>query len=258
MADELVLLEKRDTGVALVTLNRPDALNAMNMALRKALAETFLSLHDDPDVRCIVLTGDEKAFVAGADLKEFLDLDAIQLMKRRSERYWNAVAATPQPVIAAVRGYAFGGGLELAMACDILVVGEEAQLGQPEIRVGIMPGAGGTQRLTRAVGKYKAMKMCLTGKPVTGREAYEMGLASEVVPDAEVLETALKMAETIARQPPLSAQAIKECILAGQDAALASGILMERKAFQLLFASEDRVEGMTAFAEKRRPAFRGE
>lgn len=258
MDSDLVLVERRAAGVVLVTINRPEALNALNFALRKALAEAFLALHDDPEVRCIVLTGSERAFVAGADLRDFADLDAIALMKRRIERYWNAVAATPQPVIAAVRGYAFGGGLELAMACDIIVAGETAELGQPEIRVGIMPGAGGTQRLTRAVGKYHAMRMCLTGKPVTGREAFAMGLVSEVVPDAEVLETALKLAETIARQPPLAAQAIKEAIVQGADAALGAAMLMERRSFQLTFASADKAEGMAAFLGKRKPEFRGE
>lgn len=258
MDGDLVLVERRAEGVVLVTINRPEALNALNFALRKALAEAFLALHDDAEVRCIVLTGSERAFVAGADLRDFADLDAIALMKRRIERYWNAVAATPQPVIAAVRGYAFGGGLELAMACDIIVAGETAELGQPEIRVGIMPGAGGTQRLTRAVGKYHAMRMCLTGKPVTGREAFAMGLASEVVPDAEVLEAALKLAETIARQPPLAAQAIKEAIVQGADAALGAAMLMERRSFQLTFASADKAEGMAAFLGKRKPEFRGE
>ena len=151
-----------------------------------------------------------------------------------------------------------GGGLELAMACDLIIVGEGAQLGQPEIKVGIMPGAGGTQRLTRAVGKFQAMRMCLTGKPVTGREAYEIGLASEVVPDEEVLETAIKRATTIARMPPLATQAIKEAIIQGETASLESAMLLERKAFQLLFATEDRREGMKAFIEKRRPSFKGD
>jgi len=254
---DLVLTERRDDGVALVRLNRPEALNALNLETRKALAAAFSALHDDPDVRCIVLTGDERAFAAGADLKEFADAEVVEIIKRRSERYWKTVAETPQPVIAAINGYAMGGGLELAMACDLIVVGEEAQLGQPEIRVGIIPGAGGTQRLTRAVGKFRAMRMCLTGKPVSGREAYEMGLASEVVPDAEVLETALKMAASIARMPPLAAQAVKETVVHGESASLEAALLLERKAFQLCFATEDRKEGMAAFLEKRRPEFKG-
>lgn len=254
----LVLSETRDDGVAIVRLDRPDALNALNLALRKELAEAFAALHDDPAVRCIVLTGDEKAFAAGADLKEFVNEDSVEIMRRRSERYWNTVAATPQPVIAAINGYAMGGGLELAMACDLIVVGEEAQLGQPEIKVGIMPGAGGTQRLTRAVGKFQAMKMCLTGKPISGREAFAMGLASDVVPDAEVFDTAVKMAVSIARMPPFAAQAIKESIVQGANASLDAALALERRSFQLLFATEDQTEGMTAFIEKRRPEFKGE
>ncbi len=255
---DLVITEKLDEGVALVRLNRPEALNALNIATREALAAAFAALHDDPEVLAIVLTGDDKAFAAGADLKEFAETSTVEIMKRRTERHWNTVAATPQPVIAAIRGYAMGGGLELAMACDLIIAGEGAQLGQPEVRVGIMPGAGGTQRLTRAVGKFQAMKMCLTGKPVTGREAYEIGLVSEVVPDSEVLETAIKLATTIARMPPLATQAIKEAIVQGESASLESALLLERKAFQLLFATEDRREGMKAFIEKRRPEFKGD
>lgn len=255
---ETVLVEKQGEGVAVVRLNRPEALNALNMATRQALAAAFTGLADDWEVRAIVLTGDDKAFAAGADLKEFASATTVEIVKRRSERYWKAVAETPQPVIAAISGYAMGGGLELAMACDLLVVGEGAQLGQPEIRVGIMPGAGGTQRLTRAVGKFQAMKMCLTGKPVSGREAYDMGLASECVPDGEVMEAALKLARSIARMPPLATRAVKEAVVHGESASLEAGLMMERKAFQLLFASDDRREGMSAFLEKRKPAFKGE
>ena len=254
---ELVLSEIRDDGVAVIRLNRPEALNALNLAIRKELADAFVALHDDPAVRCIVLTGDEKAFAAGADLKEFVDEGPVEIMRRRSERYWNTVAATPQPVIAAINGYAMGGGLELAMACDLIVIGETAQIGQPEIKVGIMPGAGGTQRLTRAVGKFNAMKLCLTGKPISGIEAHAMGLASDVVPDAEVLDTALKQAATIARMPPLAAQVIKESIIQGANASLDAALALERRSFQLLFATEDKTEGMTAFIEKRRASFSG-
>ncbi|MEO0819476.1 MAG: enoyl-CoA hydratase-related protein [Pseudomonadota bacterium] len=256
--DDTVILERPEEGVALVRLNRPEALNALNMALRQTLAATFTALHDDDRIRAIVLTGDERAFAAGADLKEFAEASTVEIMQRRSERYWNAVAATPQPVIAAIEGYAMGGGLELAMACDLIVAGEGAQLGQPEIRVGIMPGAGGTQRLTRAVGKFNAMKMCLTGRPVTGAEALRMGLVSDIVADGEALETALGLARTIARMPPLAARAVKEAVVRGEDASLEAGMTLERKAFQLLFATEDRREGMAAFIEKRRPVFRGQ
>jgi enoyl-CoA hydratase/carnithine racemase len=254
---ELVVIDRPEDGVVLVRINRPEARNALNMATRKALAATFEGLHDDLSVRAIVLTGNEQAFAAGADLKEFIDAGAIDLLQRRAERYWNTVARTPQPVIAAINGYALGGGLELAMCCDVIIAGESAQLGQPEVRVGIMPGAGGTQRLTRAVGKFQAMRICLTGRPISAAEAYQIGLASQVVPDAEVLDAALRMARDLARLPPLAVMQIKEAILAGQDASLEAGLMLERKAFQLLFASADKHEGMQAFVEKRHPKFKG-
>jgi enoyl-CoA hydratase len=255
---EPVLVERPEDGVALVRVNRPEARNALNMATRKALAAVFETLHDDPSARAIVLTGNEQAFAAGADLKEFVDTGAIEILRRRSERYWNAVARTPQPVIAAINGYALGGGLELAMCCDVIIAGESAKLGQPEVRVGIMPGAGGTQRLTRAVGKFHAMRICLTGRPVSAAEAYQIGLVSQMVPDAQVVDSALEMARDLARLPPLAVMQIKEAILAGQDASLEAALVLERKAFQLLFASADKREGMQAFFEKRPPRFKGE
>jgi enoyl-CoA hydratase/carnithine racemase len=255
---EVVLLERPEDGVALVRINRPAVRNALNLATRKALAAAFESLQDDPAVRAIVLTGDERAFAAGADLGEFIDAGAIEIVRRRAERYWLSVARTPQPVIAAINGYALGGGLELAMCCDILIAGEGAQLGQPEVRVGIMPGAGGTQRLTRAVGKFQAMRLCLTGRPIGAAEALAIGLVSQVVPDAEVLDVALKTARDLARLPPLALMQIKETILAGEDISLEAGLTLERKAFQLLFASQDKREGMQAFFDKRKPDFKGE
>jgi enoyl-CoA hydratase len=252
-----VLIDRPDDGVALVRINRPEARNALNMATRKALAAAFEGLYDDASVRAIVLTGTERAFAAGADLNEFIDAGAVEMLRRRAERYWNTVARTPQPVIAAINGYALGGGLELAMCCDVIIAGASAQFGQPEVRVGIMPGAGGTQRLTRAVGKFHAMRLCLTGRPISATEAYQIGLVSQVVPDGEVMAAALEMARDLARLPPLALMQIKEAILAGQDAGLEAGLMLERKAFQLLFASADKREGMQAFFEKRQPDFRG-
>ncbi len=254
---EIVITEKLENHIAVVRINRPDALNALNTATRQAIAESFADLQEDDSVHCIVLTGNDKAFAAGADLKELSQASSIDMFKRRNERYWQIVNQTPQPIIAAIQGYAFGGGLELAMMCDLIVVGENAQLAQPEIKVGIMPGAGGTQRLTRAVGKYNAMKINLLGKPFSGREAFNMGLACEICPDDAVFETALKMATTISRMPPLAVQNIKQSILHGQDASIEAGLFLERKAFQQLFASEDQSEGMQAFIEKRRPDFSG-
>lgn len=255
---KLVILERGDDGVALIRLNRPDALNALNLAVREQLRAAFTSLQGDPAVRAIVLTGNDKAFAAGADLKEFVDIDAIEQMKRRVERYWKAIAETPQPVIAAVNGFALGGGLELAMCADIIIAGEGAKLGQPEVKVGIIPGAGGTQRITRAIGKFKAMLLCLTGDMISAREAFDMGLVSKVVADDQVLEEALALARRIAKLPPLAVQSAKEVLLAGADASLDAALVMERKAMQVLFASADKHEAMSAFIEKRKPVLKGE
>jgi enoyl-CoA hydratase/carnithine racemase len=252
-----ILIERPQAGVLLVRLNRPEARNALNNAVRMQLAEAFTEAAADDTLRAIVLTGNAEAFAAGADIKDMAEAGAIEIMLRRTHLLWRAIAQCPKPVIAAVNGYALGGGCELAMHADIIIAGESAQFGQPEVRVGIMPGAGGTQRLLRAVGKFKAMKMVLTGKPVAAREAEAMGLVSEVVADAEVLPTALALAETIAAMPPLAVQQIKEVMLAGADAPLETALMLERKAFQLLFDSKDQKEGMKAFAEKRRPNYQG-
>ncbi len=254
---DVVLVERPSEGVALVRINRPEARNALNMDVRRRLAEEFRALGGDDAVRCIVLTGDDKAFAAGADIKDMAEAGAVEMLLRHTHRLWRAIAECPKPVIAAVNGYAWGGGCELAMHADIIIAGEGASFAQPEIKVGIMPGAGGTQRLTRAVGKYRAMLMLLTGKPVPAPEALAMGLASQVVPDAEVLDTALKTAATIAGMPPLAVMQIKEVLLAGQDCSLDAGLMLERKAFQLLFDSRDQKEGMRAFMDKRKPVYEG-
>jgi enoyl-CoA hydratase len=254
---ELVIVERPADGVVLMRLNRPDALNAINMDLRRQLIDRFRELSEDEDVRCIVITGNEKAFMAGADIKEMSDKGTIVVTRMNVRRMWAVIADCPKPVIAAVNGVALGGGCELAMHADIIVAGEGATFGQPEIRVGIMPGGGGTQRLLRAVGKFKAMKMMLTGEPVSGREAFDMGLASEVVADEQVLPRALELADKIAALPPLAARRIKEVILAGHDTSLAAGLMLERRTFDTLFDSEDQKEGMMAFIEKRKPDFKG-
>ncbi|SFY19578.1 enoyl-CoA hydratase [Azotobacter vinelandii] len=254
---ESVLVERPAPGVALIRLNRPKARNALNQEVRAALAEHFTELGHDPEVRCVVLTGSEQIFAAGADLRDLAERSAVDMLLRSSHRLWQAIAACPKPVIAAVNGLALGGGCELAMHADIIVAGEDAAFGQPEVRVGIMPGAGGTQRLTRAVGKFQAMKMLLTGQPVSAREALAMGLASEIVSNGEVLARALALASEISALPPLAVMQIKEVLLAGQDASLDSALALERKAFQLLFASEDQKEGMRAFLDKRQPTYQG-
>lgn len=252
-----VILEHPDEHIALIRLNRPEARNALSPTVRQILADHFTSLGSDDTTRCIILTGGEKIFAGGADIRDMAERSSVEMLTSRSHRFWQAVASCPKPVIAAVNGWALGGGCELAMHADIIVAGEGAKFGQPEVKIGIMPGAGGTQRLTRAVGKFLAMKILLTGEPVPARDALAMGLVSEVVPDAEVLPRAIEMAKTIASMPPLAVLQIKEAVLAGQDASLDTGLMLERKAFQLLFATRDQKEGMRAFLEKRKPEFEG-
>lgn len=257
MAEPAVLRETLDGGVALLRLNRPEARNALSPALREELAAHFTALAADESVRAVVLTGGPDVFAAGADIKAMAEASPTDMMLRASERLWAPVKDFPKPLVAAVNGWALGGGCELAMHADVIVAGEGAKFGQPEIKVGIMPGAGGTQRLVRAVGKFKAMKILLTGEPVSAAEAEAMGLATEVVPDDRTLDRAIEIATSIARLPPLAARKIKEAVLAGADQTLEAGLLIERQAFQLLFDTADQKEGMAAFIEKRRPTFTG-
>lgn len=252
-----VIVERHSPAIAVVRLNRPEVRNALNLAIRQEMAEVFRGFVDDPELRCVVLTGNDQAFAAGADIADMSRIDAIEMYHRHTERLWAAVGDCPVPVIAAVNGFALGGGLELAMHADIIVAGRKAKLGQPEVNVGIMPGAGGTQRLTRAVGKFRAMLMCLSGEIVTGQEAFEMGLVSKVVDDDKVLGEALAVAEKIAAMPPIAVAQIKEVIVLGADAPLSAALALERKAVQILFASRDKAEGMAAFLEKRRPVYEG-
>ncbi|MDP6602851.1 MAG: enoyl-CoA hydratase-related protein [Rhodospirillales bacterium] len=251
------ILEKPGHGVAVVRLNRPEARNAINLEMRAELTAHFHALVVDADVRAIVITGDEKAFVGGADIAEMSTMDAADHLSIDMMNVWNAIRACPKPIIAAVQGYALGGGCELAMASDIIVAGVGARFGQPEVRVGIMPGAGGTQRLTRAVGKFQAMRMVLTGELVGAAEALGMGLVSEVVADAEVVGRAIEIARRIAELPPLAIVQAKESVLAADNMPLDAGLRYERKGYQLLFSTDDQKEGMKAFLEKRTPRFKG-
>ncbi|MGZ5090623.1 MAG: enoyl-CoA hydratase-related protein [Burkholderiales bacterium] len=257
MAQPVVLVERPAEGVALVRINRPEARNALNMEVRTLIAQRLTEQADDAAVRCIVLTGNDKAFAAGADIKEMSGLGSIEMLQRGTLKLWRTIAGCPKPVIAAVSGFALGGGCELAMTCDIIIAGESAKFGQPEVKIGIIPGGGGTQRLTRAVGKFKAMRYILTGDVFGARAAYEMGLVSELVPDAEVEKRAVDMAKQIADLPPLAIEMAKEAVLRGVDAALDTGLALETKAIQLLFSSQDQKEGMAAFIEKRKPRFTG-
>jgi enoyl-CoA hydratase/carnithine racemase len=252
-----ILEERPSHGVALLRINRPEVLNALSMSVRAMLAEIVTRLDADPEVRAIVITGDEKAFAAGADLGELRTRTVHDTNFRSSRAAWEAMESCRKPLIAAVNGFALGGGCELALHCDIIIAGEGARFGLPEVKVGIMPGAGGTQRLLRAAGKFKAMRYLLTGDFIPGPEAAAMGLVSEVVADTDVLPHALKVAAKIAGLPPLSVDAIKEVVSLGADASLETALVLERKAFQLLFATEDRDEGIAAFLEKRKPQFRG-
>ena len=253
----LVLLEYPAEHVALLRMNRPEAMNALNTATRLELVDHFRNAGEDDNIRCIVITGNEKAFVAGADLKEMADQSTAGMTLSKARERWRVIAGCPKPVIAAVNGFALGGGCELAMHADIIIAGENAKFGQPEVRVGIMAGGGATQRLTRAVGKFKAMKMLLTGEPVSAAEAFEMGLASEVVADEQVLPRALELAVKIAALPPLAIRQTKEVVLAGADCSLDAALTLERKAFDILFDTQDQKEGMRAFIEKRKPKFEG-
>jgi enoyl-CoA hydratase/carnithine racemase len=252
-----VLVERPEPPVALITINRPERRNALSLAVRQLLADRLAELSADPEMRCLVITGDDKAFAAGADLGELAEFTPNDPGMARLRVAWDAMAACAKPIIAAVRGFALGGGCELAMQCDIIIAGQSAQFGQPEIRVGIMPGAGGTQRLVRAIGKYRAMKFLLTGEMISATEALTAGLASEVVPDGEVLDRALALARKIARMAPQAAAAIKSTVLAGADLPLDQALLLERGAFQLLFATADQKEGMRAFLEGRQAQFTG-
>lgn len=256
-AAQELLLDYPEAGVAVVRLNRPEATNALSLSLQAQLSAAFTALSADERVRAIVLTGGDQVFAAGGDIRSMSEAGPIDIMLRHTERVWAPIERCPKPIIAAVCGYAFGGGAELAMHCDIILAGESASFAQPEIRIGIMPGIGGTQRLVRAVGKFNAMRMLLTGRPISARDAQTMGLVSLVVPDMEVVTEAIAMAKQIAAMPPLAAMQIKEVVLAGVDASLEAALMLERKANQLLFASRDQKEGMQAFIEKRKPAFEG-
>lgn len=257
MAEDLILVERPEGGLALVRLNRPKALNALNAELMRELAERLHELDADGGIRCIVLTGSKKAFAAGADIGEMKDATAVEMFVRDHLRALDRVGDVRTPIVAAVSGWALGGGCELAMACDIVMAAEGARFGQPEIDIGIMPGAGGTQRLPRAVGKSLAMEMILAGRKLTADEALARGLVSRVVRDDELLDSALELAGDVAKRPPVAVRAAKEAVNRSFDLTVEDGLAYERNLFFLLFASEDRTEGMSAFTEKRTPEWRG-
>ena len=245
-------------GVALVTLDRPEVLNALDYQTLSELGDALESLDRDEEIRCVVITGaGDRAFAAGADIKEMADATPVTLTKANNFARWERLRRIRLPLIAAVRGFALGGGNELAMVCDMVVAGDDAQFGQPEIKIGIMPGAGGTQRLPRAIGKAKAMEMILTGRNLSAAEALERGLVSRVVAREETLAEALRLASEVASMPPLAVRAAKEAVNRANELPLEAGLEFERRNFFMLFASEDQKEGMRAFIEKRKPTWKG-
>lgn len=260
MADaySTLLIERHADGYAVVTLNRPEALNALNTTLTGELGDFLENVADDDSVRCVVLTGSAKAFAAGADIKEMADQAYADMYRGNFfARAHDRVASFRKPIIAAVSGYALGGGCELAMLCDFIVASETAKFGQPEINLGVAPGIGGSQRLTRAVGKAKAMDMCLTGRMMDAAEAERSGLVSRVVAADALLDEARAAAAKIAGQSILAVMANKELVNAAFETTLAQGVVFERRLFHSLFAFDDQKEGMAAFVEKRKPAFTG-
>jgi enoyl-CoA hydratase len=256
MADEI--LTRTDGHVGIVTLNRPDKLNALSLELMKHLVEAFERFDQDDAIYVILLTGNERAFAAGADINDMVNATLVEQYKRNQFARWDRIRKVSKPIVAAVSGFALGGGCELAMLCDIIVASETAQFGQPEINIGVMPGAGGTQRLVRAVGKATAMDVILTGRFLGAREALTSGLVSRVVPAEHFFTEALRVAQDIAKKPPLALRIAKESVLKSFEMPLGEGLEYERKLFYILFATEDQKEGMRAFVDKRKPQFKGQ
>ena len=251
-----VVAETRDH-VGLARLDRPDARNALSAELMEELAALLERWDDDPDVGCIVIAGGDDWFAAGADIKVMAKRTFEEVLTSPAARFWPRLAAVRTPLVAAVSGYALGGGCELALACDMIVASEGAEFGQPEILLGIIPGGGGTQRLARVMGKQRAMELVLTGRRIGAAEAKELGIVTSVAPADAWLDAALELAATVAERPPLAVRMGKQAVLAAEEMPLSAGLDHERRLYELAMATEDRVEGMTAFLEKRKPEFRG-
>lgn len=259
MGYETILVEKKiEEKVGVLTLNRPEVRNAINQTMREELSQAFAEMENDIDIRAIILTGGPKIFAAGADIAAMLNNSALETLGRAS--LWDLsfkIEESKKPVIAAIAGFCLGGGCELAMSCDIRIAAESAQLGQPEINIGIIPGAGGTVRLTRLVGLGKAKELILTGRAISSREALAMGLVNKVVPDDRLMEEAVGMAKMISRHSPVAIDLAKKAVHSNADADLHTGRTIERACLSLAFASEDQKEGMRAFLEKRKPVYQG-
>lgn len=253
----ILVTEQVHPGVALIQLNRPKELNALNLQLMQELRDSLQQLDQHKEVRAIIITGNEQAFAAGADIKQMANKNAIDMLMADQFATWDQIRKTRKPIIAAVSGFALGGGCELAMTCDMIIASETAKFGQPEIKIGVMPGAGGTQRLTRAIGKVKAMELVLTGRFISAQEALEYKLINKIVPVEFYLKEAIQLASEIAQQSPIAVQLAKEAVNRSFETHLDEGLHFERKNFYLCFASEDQREGMNAFVEKRKPNFKG-
>jgi enoyl-CoA hydratase len=256
MGYEHILVEV-DPPVATVTLNRPKVLNALSPELMREVTAALAELDRDETVRAVVLTGGPKVFAAGADISDMAGRTAVEQLSRDQTGVWAGIASFSKPLIAAVNGYALGGGCELALTCDLIIAGDTARFGQPEVNLGVIPGAGGTQRWPRSAGKYVAMEVMLSGSPVTAHRAYELGIVNKVVPAEMAVELARRMARQLAEKPPLALRMAKESVLKAFESPLAEGLAAERKSFYFLFATEDQKEGMRAFLEKRKGVFRG-
>ncbi|RFM22855.1 MAG: enoyl-CoA hydratase [Candidatus Thermochlorobacter aerophilum] len=254
--NHIIVSKETESKIAVVQLNRPQVLNALNFELMNEMLHALQTLERDEEILAIVLTGNEKAFAAGADIKEFAARNSAQMLAENPLEKWQHIEKFPKPLIAAVSGYALGGGCELILMCDIVIASETAKLGLPEVNIGVMPGAGGTQRLTHLIGKFKAMELILTGRTIDAQEAFALGLVSKVVPAAEYLEEAKRVAREIASKSPIAVRAAKEAVLAALSG-LEQGLAFERKSFYLLFDTEDKKEGMQAFLEKRKPQWKG-
>jgi enoyl-CoA hydratase len=253
----IIVNEQYEKFVALITLNRPKDLNALNWQMMQELRDALQKLDKNDNVRAVVITGNDQAFAAGADIKQMADKTAIEMLTLDQFSTWDQIRKTKKPLIAAVSGFALGGGCELAMTCDMIIASETARFGQPEIKIGVMPGAGGTQRLTKALGKAKAMELILTGRFLSAEEALRHGLINKIVPVEMYLREAVTLAGEIAQMSPIAAQLAKEAVNRSYEAHLDEGLAFERKNFYLAFASEDQKEGMKAFVEKRKAEYKG-
>jgi enoyl-CoA hydratase/carnithine racemase len=252
----VVVAEVRD-GVGIARLNRPDARNALSAELMEELASQLEDWDGDPEVGCVVIAGSDEYFAAGADIKAMAERSFHDALTSPSARFWPRLAALNKPLVAAVSGYALGGGCELALACDMIVASEAAEFGQPEILLGIIPGGGGTQRLTRVMGKQHAMELVLTGRRIDANEAFRLGIVNRIAQRHLWLDTAIELASVVARRPPLAVRLGKQAVLAAEEGGLSTGLDHERRLYELAMATEDRVEGMEAFLEKRKPDFKG-